>query len=81
MRLFNSPFKASLVSLFITEVFVILAKTVMQTTITPEALFIAGAAGFFIPLIFSYGITSYRNHVENQNYELQNLYTSLQSQN
>ena len=88
MKLLDTPIKASLVSLIITEIFVVFAKVLVQSDITLEVILIAGSAGFFIPLLISGGVTFYHKRVDTQNKELhylteelQNLNESLKSQN
>ena len=88
MKFIDTPIKASLVSLVITELFIIFATILMQSEIRFEVLLIAGTAAFFIPLLISGGEVFYQKRVDTKNQELQyrteelqNLNQSLTSQN
>ncbi|MDF1515429.1 MAG: histidine kinase dimerization/phospho-acceptor domain-containing protein, partial [Anaerolineae bacterium] len=81
MKWFNHPWKTSLLSLVATEVFVIIAKILLQTDITFEALAIAGIAAFSIPLIFNLGVVGYKKRIESHNSVLQLLTDELQTVN
>jgi len=81
MKLFDSAFKTSLVSLIATEVFVICAKVLTQTEITLDVLIITGIASFLIPFIFNSGGANYRKQLELHNTKLQSLTSELQNLN
>ena len=81
MKIFDTPIKVSLISLVVTEIFVILAKLLMQKEITIDVIIIAGAASFFIPLFITGSATLYLKRVDTKNKELQFLTEELQSLN